>query len=310
MGTYAITQGSLALSANYTLSYVGDDLTITQATPTLSVTNSPVVYNGLAQAAVVTPSVAGNVSNVRYDGSATVPTNTGTYAVTADFTPTDTLNYTSLTGASAGNFVITKATPTVSVTNSPVTYNGSPQAAVVLGSVPGAVSNIMYDGSATAPTNAGTYAVTADFTPTDTTNYNNLSGASAGNFVINPVTPTLSVTNSPVVFNGLPQAAVVTGSIPGNVLNIRYDGSATAPTNVGTYAVTADFIPEDSLNYSMPHRRFCRQFRHQPGWPRSDADEDRHTDCVRPAWQGDQLHLPADQHRGRNPGRSVYCDRR
>ncbi len=33
----------------------------------------------------------------------------------------------------------------------------------------------------------GTYAVTADFAPTDTTNFNNLTGASAGNFTIQPV---------------------------------------------------------------------------------------------------------------------------
>ncbi|MDQ3006497.1 MAG: MBG domain-containing protein, partial [Chloroflexota bacterium] len=93
---------------------------------------------------------------------------------------------------------VSKATPTLSVTNSPVTYNGSPQAATVVGSVAGVVSDIQYDGSATVPTNATTYTVTADFVPTDTTNYNSLTDASAGNFVIDKATPTLSVTNSPV----------------------------------------------------------------------------------------------------------------
>jgi hypothetical protein len=79
---------------------------------------------------------------------------------------------------------VNKATPTLNVTNSPVTYNGSPQAAVVEGSVPGTASNIMYDGSSTEPTNPGTYAVIADFTPTDTDNYESLTNAPAGNFVI------------------------------------------------------------------------------------------------------------------------------
>ena len=60
------------------------------------------------------------------------------------------------------------------------------------GSVGGSASNILTGGAATQ-TNAGTYAVTANFTPTDTTNYNSLTGASAGNFVINKATPTLSV---------------------------------------------------------------------------------------------------------------------
>jgi len=45
------------------------------------------------------------------------------------------------------------------------------------------VSNIHYNGVLTIPTRPGTYVVTADFTSSDP-NYANLSGASAGNFVI------------------------------------------------------------------------------------------------------------------------------
>src|SRR5206468_3975504 len=151
-----------------------------KATPTISVTNSPVTYNGSPQAASVSGSVSGTASNVKYNGSSTVPTNMGTYTVTADFTPTDSTDYNSLTDAAAGNFVIQKATPTISVTNSPVTYDGSPQAATVSGSVSGTFSDVKYNGSSTVPTNAGTYAITADFTPSDTTNYDSLSDAAAG----------------------------------------------------------------------------------------------------------------------------------
>ena len=84
--------------------------------------------------------------------------------------------------------MIEKATPTatLAVTNSPQTYTGSAQAATVsmtTSSVPGTVANVLTGGAATQ-TNAGTYAVTADFVPTDTTNYNTLIGLAAGNFVI------------------------------------------------------------------------------------------------------------------------------
>jgi hypothetical protein len=102
--------------------------------------------------------------------------------------PNDTTNYNSLIGLSAGNFVIQKATPTatLAVSNSPQTYDGSPKAATVTissSSVPGSVANILTGGAATQ-TNAGTYAVTADFVPNDTTNYNTLTALSAGNFLI------------------------------------------------------------------------------------------------------------------------------
>jgi len=156
----------------------------TKTNPTLKVTNSGVTYSGSTQAAQVSGSVAGTVSNVLYSGSSTVPSAPGTYAITANFTPTDTTDYNSLTNASAGNFVIAKATPTLSVTNSPVTANGSAQAANVSGSVAGTVSNVLYSGSSTVPSAAGTYAITANFTPSNTTDYNTLTNASAGNFVI------------------------------------------------------------------------------------------------------------------------------
>ena len=87
---------------------------------------------------------------------------------------------------------VSKATPTatLAVNNSPVTYNGSAHAATVgitASSVAGAVQNILTGGAADQ-TAAGTYAVTADFVPTDTANYNTLTAQGAGDFVISAAT--------------------------------------------------------------------------------------------------------------------------
>ena len=253
--------GTPTSAGSYTFSVQAEDassnigsqaysVTVAKAAPTLAVSNSPVTYTGSAQSATLNPSTPGTVSNVQYNGSSTVPTAAGTYAVTADFAPTDTTNYTSLTGAAAGNFVIGQATPTLAVSNSPVTYSGSAQAATIAPSVPGTVSAVLYNGSSTAPTTVGTYAVSASFTPTDTTNYATLTGAAAGNFVINKATPTLSVSNPSVPYTGSAQAAAVVGSVPGTVSAIMYNGSSTAPTTAGTYAVTASFTPTDTTDYA------------------------------------------------------------
>jgi hypothetical protein len=186
---------------------------------------------------------------VKYDGSSDAPTNAGTYAITADFAPTDTTNYQALNDASAGTLVISPATPSISITNSPVTYNGSAQAATVEGSVPGTVSGILYDGSATVPTAAGSYVVTANFAP-DSPNYAALTGSEAGTFVIEKANPVFTITNSPVVFNGNPQAVTVTTPVAGTVSNVKYNGSATVPSAAGAYAVTVDFTPTDTTNYA------------------------------------------------------------
>jgi hypothetical protein len=117
------------------------------------------------------------------------------------------------------------------VTNSPVTFNGLPQAAVVAGSVDGVVSNILYDASANAPVDVGTYAVTADFTPTDTTNYNSLVGASAGDFIISSAIPelTLTVTPTPTTF-----------SLVGTQINFNFQ-----LTNSGLVMLTGPFTVVD-----------------------------------------------------------------
>jgi hypothetical protein len=96
------------LASNYEITYAPYAGTVVKGTPTLSVTNSPVIYDGSSQAAEVSSSVDGIVSNVKYDGSGALPTAAGTYAVTADFAPTAPGNYDSLNEAPAGNFVIVK----------------------------------------------------------------------------------------------------------------------------------------------------------------------------------------------------------
>lgn len=249
VGTYAVTANFTpddAVNYNTLTGASAGNFVINKATPTLSVTNSPITYDGAPHSATVTGSVTGTVSNVLTGGFIS-RTNAGTYAVTANFVPADTANYNSLTGTPAGNFVINKATPVLSVTNSPVTYNGVPRAAGVQASAPGTISNILTGGTL-LQTNAGTYLVTANFTPTDTTNYNSLTNASAGNFVINKAMPSFTVTNSPMLYDGLPHSPLLSTSVPGTISNILAGGSASQ-ADLGTYTVTVDFTPTDAVNY-------------------------------------------------------------
>ena len=235
----AITKLNAYVAANGTYNSVTVD-----SWATLSLTSSSVAYNGSAQAAIVTASVGGTVSNIKYNGSATVPTTVGSYPITADFTPTYGTAYNMLTALPVGTFTITKATPTLSLSATSVTYNGSAQAATVTASVAGATpGNILYNGSATVPTNAGSYTITADFTPTDGTNYNSLTGASAGTFTINPATPTVSVTvGGTYTYNNSPQgpnAATNTGTGSSYTYIYSNSGTSTPPTAAGSYTVTA-----------------------------------------------------------------------
>jgi hypothetical protein len=86
---------------------------------------------------------------------------------------------------------VAKAVPTatLAVSNPSTTYDGTAKSATVsitTNSVAGAVESVL-TGKAATQTAAGIYAVTANFVPTDTINYNTLTALGAGNFVINPI---------------------------------------------------------------------------------------------------------------------------
>jgi autotransporter-associated beta strand protein len=65
-------------------------------------------------------------------------------------------------------------------------------------------------------------------------------------------TATLAVSNSPVIYDGTAKSATVnitTSSVPGSVRMVL-TGAATTKTAAGTYAVTANFVPDDNTNYN------------------------------------------------------------
>lgn len=207
-GTNAVVNigGSFTPSANITLSASASGNTVNyngaaQAVQPASYAN--MIFSGTGEKTIITgTSVGGNLSiaptgaaTANIGAGLTITANSltlgglgrinGTWGSTSSAATNKTNTYFSATTGILSVTADMRSAPTLSVTNSPVTYSGSPQAAAVSGSVPGSVSGIKYDGSATAPTNVGTYAITADFVPTDGTSYTSLTSASAGNFVIN-----------------------------------------------------------------------------------------------------------------------------
>ena len=146
--------------ATVIFTYAGDDnhtgntgnggFTITQATSTVTVTCvSPQTYTG----SPLTPcsAVLGGAGTLTGSATAVYSNNTNAGAATVIFTYAGDTNHTGSTGN--GGFTINKATPTatLSVTNSPQTYDGAAKAAAVsaTSATAGAVANTSTGGAAT-----------------------------------------------------------------------------------------------------------------------------------------------------------------
>jgi hypothetical protein len=237
--THSIT-ASYAGNASYDVSTSGvfsQQVNQMVSTATVTVNNSPATYNGSGQAATVTLSgtnTPGSVIGILTGGAATQAA-AGTYAVMATFVPLNT-NYTTLTGLSAGNFTINQAasTATVTVNNSPATYNGSGQAATVTLSGTNTVGSVtgILTGGQTLQTNAGTYAVTATFVPTDT-NSTTLTGLNAGNFTISPASTFVGASSSENP-SGFKDSIFFTATLPSDATGSVVFSSSNGPINTNS----------------------------------------------------------------------------
>jgi Ca2+-binding RTX toxin-like protein len=153
--------------------------------------------------------------------------------------------------------VVRRATPTVTAAGGSFTYdqNAHPATATATG-VGGApvagTFTFTYNGSPTPPVNAGTYTVIARFRSSDS-NYTD-ADSPAGTLVINRATPTVTVTGGTFNYDQNPHPATATatgvggGPVSGQYA-IRYNGSSTVPSAVGTYTVEATFTSTDT-NYT------------------------------------------------------------
>ena len=178
-----------------------------------------------------------------------VPLPSGDYTVSAYFDGTFTLQPSNTTitlndgtyvGSSASvPFQITKTTATLTFDPASLTsqsYDGTPKSVTVTTSPAGLSTTVTYNGLATAPTNAGTYAVVA------TVNDPTYQGSATGQFTINKAAATLAFNTASLTqaYDGNPKPVKVTTSPAGlDTVTVTYNGSTTAPSSVGTYALAA-----------------------------------------------------------------------
>ena len=148
-----------------------DDITLGETTSvTITLSNLSATYDTSPKPVTVTTTPPNTPVIVTYNGSATVPTVAGSYAVSA--VVSDPLS----TGSTTGTLVIAKAPASLELGNLIQTADGTPKSVTTIPSNLG--TSVTYNGSATPPTLAGTYPVVA--TVTDP----NYQGSAVGTFVI------------------------------------------------------------------------------------------------------------------------------
>jgi sugar lactone lactonase YvrE len=210
--------------------------TITFTQPTSPVTYTP----GLTIALSAAGGGSGSAIVFTVDGSSTAPATisgtlvsvTGAGILVIDANQAGNANYNAATQAQV-SVIVNKATATVVLGNLNQNYSGNPEAVTVTTAPVNLAVTVTYNGSTTAPTTAGSYAVIA------TINDANYQGTATGTLIIAGLPGTVALGDLSQTYDGSAEA-VTTITTPSNLaVTVTYNGIPTAPTTAGSYAVVA-----------------------------------------------------------------------
>ena len=229
-GTYAIVPSG-GSAASYTLSYVNGALTISKAPATITLGNLSPTYDGTPKAVTATTSPAGLAVSITYNGSATVPTNAGSYPVVA------TINDVNYTGSTSSTLIINPQPVTFTFSNTSLYYNAQQQAPLITINPAIATTTITGTSYATMP-NAYSFTITAN---------GNYAGSAVCNWAIGCCPATVTLGNLNFTYDGTPK--IPTYSTTPVPLSVAFtytllptppnNPTSTAPFHAGSYTVLA-----------------------------------------------------------------------
>jgi hypothetical protein len=222
-----------------------DNTPVVPVVPTLDWALAPVLYGTALgpEQKTATANVDGTFSYSFTDGE--IPT-AGHHLLTANFTPADTVHYT--TASMMADLTVQQATPTVTWNQpTPIGYGTALSAAQLnaQASVPG---SFVYSTAAGVLLDAGTYTVTASFTPSDTVDYT--TATTSVSLQVNQATPTVNWNNPADIDSGTalgPAQLNATASVNGEFV---YTPAAGTVLNVGAgQQLSTLFVPANG-NFS------------------------------------------------------------
>jgi hypothetical protein len=237
------------------------NVTVTKATPTITwPTASGIAYGQTLVSSTLTGGSALNgtttlTGTFAFTTPTTVPT-AGTDSESVTFTPTDTTDYNPVTGTVS--VVVSKATPTITwPAASGITYGRTLASSTLTGgSALNGTTTVTGTFAFTTPTTAptvGTQSESVTFTPSDTTNYNPVTGSV--NVVVSKATPTITWPTATTVVYGqtLASSTLTGGGALNGATNVPGSFAFTTPTTappVGTSAQSVTFTPTDTADYN------------------------------------------------------------
>ena len=231
-GAYVVT--GIVNDARYQGSAV-DMLTVSKALATVTLEDLSQTYDGTARIASASTLPAGLFVALTYDGNPGPPTNAGSYAMTG------TVSDANYAGSATGTLTVSKADQAI---NFPAIGDQLATNAVNLSASAGSGLAVAFAvssgpaeiaGAALTFTGAGTVRIVAD--QAGDANWNPAPGATNA-FTVSKATAGVTLNGLSQPYDGTARTVTATTEPAGLAVDITYNGSGSAPTAAGSYAVT------------------------------------------------------------------------
>ncbi len=227
-------------------------ITVNKATPLITWANpSPIIYGTLLSATQLnaTASVPGTFS---YTPDIDTKLNAGVNQIlTATFTPTDATNYNIVTPIQR-QITVSKSTPVITwAAPAPIKVN-----VALSGTQLNAIANVAGTFTYTPPAGTsfgtdGTYTLSANFTPSDITNYNTVNNTQTQLTVSNKENPVITWANPSSISYGNPLSGTQLNATANVTGTFTYTPSIGSLLNAGANQnLKVDFVPADGVNYN------------------------------------------------------------
>jgi hypothetical protein len=219
---------------------------VNKATPAITWPAPAAITYGTALGATqlnASSSVAGTFT---YSPAAGIVLTAGTQTLTATFTPTDTVDYSTATTSAA--LTVNKATPAITwPAPAAITY-GTALGATQLNAASSVAGTFTYSPAAGTMLGAGTQTLSTTFTPTNSTDYSSATDAIA--LVVNKVTPAITWATPAAITQGTALSAAqldATSTIAGS---FTYSPAAGTVLSAGPQTLSTTFTPTNTTDYT------------------------------------------------------------
>lgn len=242
-GSYSVV--ATITDPNYSGSASGT-LIIAQATPAVTWATPAAISYGKALSATQLNATASVPGSFVYTPAAGVLPVAGTDTLSVTFTPSDAVDYASVT--KTVSLVVSQATPVIAwAAPVPITY-GTALSGAQLNATASVAGTFAYSPVAGTVLGVGSNKLTVTFTPTDATDYSAATGSVF--LTVNPAAPTITwATPAPIVVGTALSATQLnaTASVPGTFV---YSPPAGTVPGLGPNQLSVTFTPDDATDYT------------------------------------------------------------